>query len=201
MKNTVAIMQPYVFPYIGYFCLTEASDVFVFYDDVHYIKGGWINRNRVLINGAPYLFTIPVSNGSPNELIHNVRIHSIIETLGDDLPKQIEQAYKRSPFLETGLRYVDDVLNSANSSISDVGDKSSVEIFYKLIGRSKTFLRSSERFSELRNIEELRGSLLSQKHWVRISMLMLLEEPACMISRILPRWALACFSEAKAYRV
>jgi len=43
----VAIMQPYFFPYIGYFQLIAASDVFVLHDDVQYIKGGWVNRNKI----------------------------------------------------------------------------------------------------------------------------------------------------------
>ena len=46
--RNVAIMQPYIFPYIGYFHLIQASSIFVFYDDVNFIKGGWINRNRIL---------------------------------------------------------------------------------------------------------------------------------------------------------
>ena len=46
----VAIMQPYVFPYIGYFQLINTVDKFVFYDDVNYIKNGWIDRNKILVN-------------------------------------------------------------------------------------------------------------------------------------------------------
>ena len=46
---SIVIMQPYVFPYIGYFQLIQAADVFVFYDDVNYINKGWINRNRILL--------------------------------------------------------------------------------------------------------------------------------------------------------
>ena len=42
-------MQPYFFPYIGYFQLINAADKFVIYDDVNYIKQGWINRNRILL--------------------------------------------------------------------------------------------------------------------------------------------------------
>ena len=56
----LAIMQPYLFPYIGYFQLLDAADRFVVYDDVQFIKGGWINRNRLLVNGQPWLFTVPV---------------------------------------------------------------------------------------------------------------------------------------------
>ncbi|WP_340643645.1 WbqC family protein, partial [Phenylobacterium sp.] len=53
-------MQPYLLPYIGYFQLIAAADVFVIYDDVQYMRGGWINRNRILLNGAPHWLTLPV---------------------------------------------------------------------------------------------------------------------------------------------
>ena len=43
----IAIMQPYLFPYVGYFQLVKSVDTFVFYDDVAYVKGGWINRNYI----------------------------------------------------------------------------------------------------------------------------------------------------------
>ena len=65
----VAIMQPYFLPYIGYFQLINAVDVFVFYDDVNFIKGGWINRNNLLVNKGKYLFTIPLTEASSNNLI------------------------------------------------------------------------------------------------------------------------------------
>lgn len=47
----LGIMQPYFMPYIGYFQLMKAVDKYVVYDDVNYIKGGWANRNHILING------------------------------------------------------------------------------------------------------------------------------------------------------
>ena len=45
------IMQPYFLPYLGYWQLMNAVDTYVVYDDVNYIKRGWINRNRILMNG------------------------------------------------------------------------------------------------------------------------------------------------------
>jgi hypothetical protein len=58
----LAIMQPYLFPYLGYFQLLHATDAFVIHDDVQYIKGGWINRNRILVEGKEHLFTFGVRN-------------------------------------------------------------------------------------------------------------------------------------------
>lgn len=54
------IMQPYFFPYVGYFKLIESVDKFVFYDDVDFIKNGWINRNRIFVSGKVGYMTIPL---------------------------------------------------------------------------------------------------------------------------------------------
>ncbi|MDA3872330.1 MAG: WbqC family protein, partial [Candidatus Marinimicrobia bacterium] len=66
----LAIMQPYFFPYIGYFQLINAVDKFVVYDDVNFIKRGWINRNYININNKKVLFTLPVKDKSQNKLIN-----------------------------------------------------------------------------------------------------------------------------------
>lgn len=57
-------MQPYFLPYIGYFQLIAAADVFVIYDNIKYTKKGWINRNRLLRNGAAATFSLPLAKGS-----------------------------------------------------------------------------------------------------------------------------------------
>jgi len=87
-----AIMQPYFFPYIGYFQLINAVDTFVLYDDVTYIKGGWINRNRIYENGSSNYWTLPLENASSNRLIKD------IEHIGDwnKLLKTIQQNYGRT---------------------------------------------------------------------------------------------------------
>lgn len=59
-----AIMQPYFFPYIGYFQLMKAVDVFMFLDDVQYIDRGWVNRNRIRVNEAPAWLSFPVNKAS-----------------------------------------------------------------------------------------------------------------------------------------
>jgi hypothetical protein len=152
MSETVAIMQPYVFPYVGYFCLAEASDIFVFYDDVNYIARGWINRNQILINGAPYKFAVPLSHGSQNELICDLKTHSFTDFRHKFL-KQLHHAYSKAPYYTLGSNYVEAVLKPDSVSISDVAIRS-VEEFYRLIGKSKTFLRSSETFQSSRGMDK-----------------------------------------------
>lgn len=60
----ISIMQPYLFPYIGYYQMIYCSDYFVIADDVQFIKKGWINRNRILLNGEPSMITLPLKRDS-----------------------------------------------------------------------------------------------------------------------------------------
>ena len=74
----VAIMQPYFLPYIGYFQLISAVDVFVIYDEVEFTKKGWINRNRILMNGAPEMVSLPMKKDSD-------RLDIVQRKLSDDI--------------------------------------------------------------------------------------------------------------------
>ncbi|EAR7992487.1 hypothetical protein E2S18_23150, partial [Salmonella enterica] len=64
MFMKIGIMQPYFFPYIGYFQLANAVDKFVIYDDIQYSKNGWIQRNRLLVNGQSSTFSISLKKDS-----------------------------------------------------------------------------------------------------------------------------------------
>lgn len=92
---TLAIMQPYFLPYIGYLQLMQAVDKFVFYDDVAFINRGWINRNRLLVNGQEYLFTIPLKDASQNRRICDIALSDDRKWRGK-LLKTIEQSYRKA---------------------------------------------------------------------------------------------------------
>ncbi|MDW3118536.1 MAG: WbqC family protein [Roseovarius pacificus] len=64
-------MQPYLFPYIGYFQLAAAVDEFWLLDTVQFIQQGWMNRNNLLINGHKTMFSIPVNKRPRIDLISN----------------------------------------------------------------------------------------------------------------------------------
>jgi len=64
MFTSIAMMQPYLFPYLGYFQLIAAADVFVLGDDLQYIKSGWVNRNNILVGGQARLLTFPLKRDS-----------------------------------------------------------------------------------------------------------------------------------------
>lgn len=94
--KTIAIMQPYFLPYIGYFQLLAAVDKFVLLDDVNYINRGWINRNRLLLNGVAHTFTMPLRGASQNKLICEIELDDAQEWRGK-LLRTIRQAYVRAP--------------------------------------------------------------------------------------------------------
>ncbi len=89
-------MQPYFFPYLGYWQLLNYVDRFVVYDDVNYIKGGWVNRNRILINGDPRYLTVPIIGASQNKMICDLEMDTSAPWRRKML-KSIEGAYCKSP--------------------------------------------------------------------------------------------------------
>jgi len=91
----VGIMQPYFFPYIGYFQLISTCDVFVFLDDAQYIKQGWVNRNRIQVNGKAQWMTLSVAAGD-HQLPINRREYQMAR-LGPQIVRRIEAAYRRAP--------------------------------------------------------------------------------------------------------
>lgn len=115
----LAIMQPYFFPYIGYFQLIKAVDKFVAYDDVTYIKQGWINRNRILANGAPLIFSVPLSGAGSHVLIRDVKINmNLFSAWRTKFFKTVEQYYKKAPQYEQVLPLLQDVLVGQPTHIS-----------------------------------------------------------------------------------
>jgi len=90
----LAIMQPYLFPYIGYFRLIHSADTFVVYDDVNFIKGGWINRNFILSQGQASRMTLQMQGASPNLLINEIKVGNNQKKL----LKSIQQSYSKAPF-------------------------------------------------------------------------------------------------------
>jgi len=90
----IAVMQPYLFPYLGYFQLAGSVDHFVFLDDVAFIKKGYINRNRILLSGHPFTFSIAVERVSQNRRIDEHYFTGVFDTFLE----QLRHAYSRAPF-------------------------------------------------------------------------------------------------------
>ena len=107
----LAIMQPYFFPYIGYFQLMNAVDEMVIYDDVEYTKKGWINRNRILLNGKDVLITIPLKKDSD---YLTIKERYLADNWGKEKKKLINiitEAYRAAPFFHNVIEIISDCLN------------------------------------------------------------------------------------------
>lgn len=113
---TLGIMQPYFFPYIGYWQLISAVDKYVIYDDVNYIKGGWINRNRILLNGKEHYFNVYLNGASPNKLINEVEIGD--KVLNGKNLKTLEQAYKKAPFYKQVYPILEETIQSGIGNLA-----------------------------------------------------------------------------------
>lgn len=99
-------MQPYLFPYLGYFQLIRAVDTFLIYDDVNYIKGGWINRNYILAQGNKFLVTLPLEGASSNQLINQV----VVRDFQGKILKTIRQCYSKAPQFTMVFPLVEEIL-------------------------------------------------------------------------------------------
>jgi len=129
----VGIMQPYFLPYIGYWQLMNYVDVFVIYDEIKYVKGSWINRNRILRGNSPEYMSPPLKKDSDylninqrfladdwlstrKKLLNNINIayhsspyfKSIFPLLEEAIAKDERSLFRA---LENSLRLVRDFLN------------------------------------------------------------------------------------------
>ncbi|WP_367773672.1 WbqC family protein [Flavobacterium sp. WC2421] len=115
----VAIMQPYFLPYIGYFQLINAVDVFVIYDNIEFTKKGWINRNRILVNGKDNYFTLPLKKNS--DFLH-VNQRKIADSYSKDKTKiisKITELYKKAPQYDEVFPLIKTIFNTNEENLFD----------------------------------------------------------------------------------
>lgn len=110
-------MQPYFLPYIGYFQLVAAVDKFVLYDDVNYINKGWINRNQILVNGQPYMFTIPLKEASQNKKINEINLASD-EKWRDKTLRTFLQSYKKAPMFNEVFPLIESIFKYPETNLA-----------------------------------------------------------------------------------
>jgi len=106
--KSLAIMQPYFLPYVGYFQLINAADLFIVYDNIKYTKKGWINRNRFLRDGKDAVFSIPLRKDSDSLDIRDREISADFRK--SKLLNQIREAYRRSPHFERTFPLVERIV-------------------------------------------------------------------------------------------
>lgn len=136
----LAIMQPYLFPYIGYFQLINAVDKFIVYDDVNFIKQGWINRNNILVQGKSFMFTVPLKDQSSFRKINEVYINEKSYDLWrSKFLKTLMQSYQKAPFFDEIYSIVCEVLYSQEVSVSKLAVEGLIQV-YKYLKLEKEFI-------------------------------------------------------------
>jgi hypothetical protein len=148
----LAIMQPYLFPYLGYFQLVHAVDRFVFYDDVNYIKSGWINRNRYLQGSEPRYFTVPTEGASSFVPINAVGVDARNPGWKRKLVETLRVAYKDAPHAEAGMGLLREVIEAPVSGIGEMA-RMSVERTLAFLGVERDIVPSSTKYGNA----ELKG--------------------------------------------
>lgn len=102
-------MQPYFFPYIGYFQLINAVDTFIIYDNIQYTKKGWINRNRILVNGKDEYITLPLKKDSDYLNIKDRELSDVFEK--DKFLRKLRERYRKAPEFQNVFPIIEEVIN------------------------------------------------------------------------------------------
>ena len=113
----IGIMQPYFFPYIGYWQLLKLTDRYIIYDDVNFIKGGWINRNRILINGQGAYINVPMRGASPNKKINEVET-DISKIFLEKTGRKLKGAYAKAPYFQEVFPWVMETMDFPAEKLS-----------------------------------------------------------------------------------
>jgi hypothetical protein len=140
---SVAVMQPYFFPYLGYFQLLAHVDVFVVYDDTQYVKQSWINRNRILEHGAATYLTLPVAGGGHRQLICEKRLYE--PRLHErKLLARIRHAYHAAPHLDSVAAFLEPLFAGDDETIASFNVRA-LRALQEFLGVATRLVLASER--------------------------------------------------------
>lgn len=137
-------MQPYLFPYVGYFQLIQSVDRFVLFDDVQFSKGGWFNRNRVLVSGSAWMFTVPLRKDSHTLSIRDRSLSADRWHHIENIITTIENSYKKAPHFSSTFSLIESVFMYERSNLFEYLYNSLRCVSEHLGIPRGTFLASSE---------------------------------------------------------
>lgn len=149
MVHKVAIMQPYLFPYIGYFQLINHVDDFVVYDDIEYTKKGWINRNRFLGPNGPASFTLPIKSDPDTANIKDRHVSTDFDA--KKLLRRFHGAYAKAPYFTPTFDLLAHAIDAPSVNLFDF-IYNALKLTCNYLGLETTLKVSSEiaDFSEYR---------------------------------------------------
>lgn len=114
----IGIMQPYFFPYIGYFQLMNMVDKYVVYDNANFANNKWGFRNRILINGAPSYFRINILKASQNKGFNEIKVNNDIEAKKKNI-QTLEHSYKKAPHFSEVMSVLEPFLMAEHDNLAE----------------------------------------------------------------------------------
>lgn len=115
----VVLMQPYFFPYLGYYTLMKHADRFVVFDTAQYIRRGWIHRNRILgSNGEPSYINASVVKAPRDTPIYEMKMHTASDWK-ETIMKGLQVYQKTAPYFEEVRELVRDCLAFPTDDLTD----------------------------------------------------------------------------------
>tara|TARA_B110000971_G_C20018412_1_gene505082 strand:- start:1127 stop:1819 length:693 start_codon:yes stop_codon:yes gene_type:complete len=164
----IALMQPYFFPKLSYWQLIHSVDTFVIYDDVQYKKGGWINRNRILVNNSIKTISIPLKHDNFKKMINERFLAENWNLEKKRLLVLIKDNYKKSINFEIIYPLIIKILNFNDMNLSKFITNSIIEITNYLEINTKIInsssLNISDKFKKESKIIEICKILNSTKY-------------------------------------
>ena len=152
----LGIMQPYVFPYLGYFQLMAAVDRFVVYDDVAFIKQGWIISN-ILVDGVPHRFTIPLHDPSSFRAINEPMVDgSGYAPFVRKFPRTIDRSYRHAAWFSPARALLADVLEGFEGSVGRLAMRS-LRAVARYVGIGTVIVESPHTYGNRRVKAQERG--------------------------------------------
>lgn len=113
-------MQPYFFPYLGYYGLIANTDRFIFLDEVQFIRHGWIERNRIIsIKNEPMFIKVPLKKHPRSTSIRNISIRNE-ESWRSTIFAQLTHYKRKAPFYGETLSVLDQCFALNTDSIAEL---------------------------------------------------------------------------------
>jgi hypothetical protein len=140
---TIAIMQPYLFPYIGYWQLINTVDTFVIYDNIQFSKKGWFHRNNILLNDKQTLFSIPLKKDSDTLDVVGRYVSDNADKEITKIIRQIENAYKKAPYFDEMFPIIEEIFLNQEKNLFEY-IYNSVKVICKYLDIETTIIISSK---------------------------------------------------------